>query len=143
MERTKSGKNKENTDGGIFTVGNFVSGLENILKNKNKQSFVVILIIIGIVLMMLPRTDGNKAEETSSEEKRLCSILSEMEGVGDVSVVITYYRDEKDRASSAKGAVITAEGAGDIRTKNDISEAVQAALDLPAHKVKVFSKEQK
>jgi len=93
--------------------------------------------------MMLPRTDGKKTEETSSEEKRICSILSEMEGVGDVSVVITYYRDEKDRASSAKGAVITADGAWDIRTKNDISEAVQAALDLPAHKVKVFSKEQK
>ncbi len=93
--------------------------------------------------MMLPRTDGKKTEETSSEEKRICSILSEMEGVGDVSVVITYYRDEKDRASFAKGAVITADGAWDIRTKNDISEAVQAALDLPAHKVKVFSKEQK
>ncbi len=89
---------------------------------------------------MIPKTFDSSPSADLSEESRLCRILSDIEGAGKVTVMITYYESErnKDDIKQAKGAVITSDGAGDISVKNALSEAVQAALDLPAHKVRVY-----
>lgn len=88
--------------------------------------------------MMLPQPKTEKTVDTSSEEERICAILSDIEGAGDVSIVITYYTDDKGKSGNAKGAVVTADGAWDTGVRNNLAEAVQAVLDLPAHRVKVF-----
>ena len=91
--------------------------------------------------MTFPSGNSGKAvPDLTSEEEKISSILSKIEGVGDVSIVITYHSDEKHSKGVAKGAVVTADGADNIKIKNDLSEAVQAALDLPAHKVKVYKR---
>ena len=51
--------------------------------------------------------------------------------------MITYHNEEKNKNIQAKGAVVVAEGAGDAEIRNRLSTAVQAALDLPPHKVVV------
>ncbi len=88
--------------------------------------------------MMLPKT--NKTISADGEEKRVEGILSQIEGVGRVSLAVTYSVADKNGGRTAKGAVITADGAGSEKIKNELSEAACAALDLPAHKVKVFKK---
>ncbi len=86
--------------------------LIKIFKNKHNRGICLIL-IIGVVLMVV--AGGNKKEavpikETAlmsidSEEKRLSEILSQIDGAGDVSVMITYYSSsEKSLAYETKTA---------------------------------------
>lgn len=103
-----------------------------ILKNKNNRTICVIL-IIGVVLMVVAgghKKDKAAVSSTSSvisaqsEEKRLSDILSQIDGVGSVSVMITYYsspeksiayetkqntasREDKSERSEDKKAVMT------------------------------------
>lgn len=77
-----------------------------LIKNKNNQ-ILFIIIIIGVVFMLISGGDGKKEKikETVApdEETRLEEILSDIEGAGKVSVMITYYStNEKDIAYETK-----------------------------------------
>lgn len=83
--------------------------LSDFFKNKNNR-LILIILIIGVIIMLLPslKRPGQKAVESNSvtsEEERLCRILSEIDGAGKVSVMITYYgTTEKDIAYETKTA---------------------------------------
>jgi len=92
-------------------------------------------------------------EETSlatMEELRLEKILSQMRGVGDTSVMITWKDEEEPdtlfaserRMGSRKveGVIVAAEGAGDVVVKSNIINAVATLFDIPATNVVVFEK---
>lgn len=82
--------------------------LIKLLKNKNNL-IICLILIIGIVLMVVGGKD-NKEEniettkiEVLTDERRLEDILSQIDGVGEVSVMITYYSSsEKDIAYETK-----------------------------------------
>lgn len=82
--------------------------LIKLLKNKNNL-IICLILIIGIVLMVVGGKD-NKEEniettktEVVTDERRLEDILSQIDGVGEVSVMITYYSSsEKDIAYETK-----------------------------------------
>jgi len=46
----------------------------------------------------------------------------------------------KEVYPKVKGVIVSAEGANDVNIKKNISEAVQAVLDVPAHRVCVYEK---
>ena len=71
------------------------------------------------------------------EEQRMSDILSEVKGVGDVKVMLTYGEDVRGE-SSVKGVVVVAQGAGDIITKNKIITAAQSAFDIPVSRITVL-----
>lgn len=89
-------------------------------------------------------------EETAlatEEEIRLEEILSQMKGVGDTNVMITYQNRETDTVFSSQnkyrkveGVIVAAEGAGDIVIKNNIINAVATVFDIPASNVVVYEK---
>ncbi len=68
---------------------------EKFLKIFKNTNYIYVILIIGIAVMLLSAGDEKKEKETSvvtiSEEDRLCGILSQIEGVGDASVMITYF----------------------------------------------------
>ena len=73
--------------------------------------------------------------------KRIAAILSDMEQVGDCSVMITY--DEKkpsgaDIGNHIVGVVVVAQGGSDMRVKLRIIDAVCALLDVEGSKIKVY-----
>jgi stage III sporulation protein AG len=150
-------------------------------KNKNNR-LICIILIIGVVLMAA--AGGHKGESTESvpevstadEEERLAEILSQIDGAGSVSVMITYYsssqkdiayetktasREDKSESEDkkavmsdgepmvikevypkVKGVIVTAQGAGETAVRSEIFEAVAAALDVPAHRICIFKKEE-
>lgn len=92
-------------------------------------------------------------EETAiatEEEIRLEEILSQMKGVGDTNVMITYQNvEETDTVFSSQsnkndrkveGVIVASEGAGDIIIKSNIINAVATVFDIPASNVVVFEK---
>ena len=92
-------------------------------------------------------------DETSlatEEELRLESILSQMKGVGDTNVMITYQNNEKEdsvfnsgntgKNLKVEGVIVASDGAGDIVVRNNIINAVSMLFDIPASNVVVYEK---
>ena len=156
--------------------------LLKIFKNKNNR-LICLILIIGVVLMAVASVD-KKADvhptaavtSVEDEEKRLANILSQIDGAGEVSVMITYYSSsekniayetkvssrEKEESEDKKavmtdgepmvvkevypkvrGVIVTADGGGNSAVRSAISEAVTASLDVPAHRICIFKKEEK
>ena len=99
--------------------------IKKIFSQMRNTNTIYVILIIGVAVMLLStgmnRDEGKKetkkpeAVQTISDEEKLKDILSQVEGVGKVSVMITYYgSSEKALAyetKTDKGAQ-TSNGAG-------------------------------
>lgn len=105
------------------------------------MKIVVALIIASIVLLSLSiLTDSNDSRKQISDDDgatELCSILSEIKGVGDVNVMLQY-----DDENKVTGVIVTAQGADDPVTKTNIVKGVSALYNIPVSSVMVFEKNQ-
>ncbi len=105
----------------------------NFTKIKN-NGVVIVIILIGIIFMLLsdggdkrePQAREEKTEIKTDDEERLRKILSEIKGVGSVSVMVTYYggvetelayetsikssRDEEAIEENSENRVVTSSG---------------------------------
>ncbi|MBO5398021.1 MAG: hypothetical protein J6A36_03725 [Clostridia bacterium] len=126
--------------------------IKEILTKKDKKvenliSLLIILIITLICINYIMKDDSKEAEEekhkgavlasttevSSSElESRIENILSKIDGVGKVSVLLTYNEE------NLEGVVVVAEGVKDIDTRVDIISAIEVITGLGKHKIKVY-----
>ena len=122
--------------------------LQNIWKklSENKKNQWIVLLLVGILLVVvsIPTKSNTNTEtswETSEEnefnttetEQRLEKILSQMQGIGQVHVMITYQEE-----SNVEGVVVVAEGAENSVIVQKITEVVRALFDVDSHKIKVI-----
>lgn len=68
----------------------------------------------------------------SESEQRLCALLKEIDGVGEVNVMICESED------GVESVVVVCEGANDLRVNMNIREAVAAALGTDEKSVKIY-----
>lgn len=146
---------------------------KKILENRNNRIMLVILIIgIAIIVISSAVSDGEPKSEVEAvqtvtqyygEEEKLSEILREIDGVGEVSVMISYISTiEKDivrdgdsgRAVTSggdvvvkrevypevKGVVVIAEGADEPKVRKSLKEAVIAVTGVGANRVQVFKR---
>ena len=81
----------------------------------------------------------------TAEEKRVAETLARVAGAGEVRVTL-YYSEGGSAFGSAKslaGALVVAEGAGDIAVRLGLTEAVETLLDLPPGSVMVLRMEER
>lgn len=109
---------------------------------KDKSIKVIAVIIVVIVLLLsfdvfTNNKDGRRqiVDKDGGVEAELCMILSDIDGVGDVDVMLQYDDDER-----VMGAIVTAGGADDPVVKNNVINAVMALFDISASNVEVFEK---
>ena len=107
---------------------------------KIKEIFVIVLIAL-VLLFAISKVFYDTNEGTSETfyngtetEKKVTQILSEIEGVGEVEVMI-YETEEK-----VSGVVIVCDGAKNIRVVMDIQEAVSVALGTTKENIKIYLK---
>lgn len=146
--------------------------LKKFLKKRNNRIMLVIL-IIGIVIIAVSGSipSREKPEETretvtdvKGEEERLSEILSQIDGAGRVSVMISYagtaekelagesegrtYTSggdvvvKKETYPAVRGVIVIADGAGNSEVKQKIKEAVTAVTGAAANHVCVYSRGQ-
>ena len=103
---------------------------------------ILLLLIIGVILMVIGKylpsattttTDSGTINRTEQEQK-LAEIISEMEGVGDVEVVIY----TKDKTSSV---LVLATGADDPNVQIKIRQAVRTLLQTDNKNIKIVKKQ--
>ena len=114
----------------------------DLLKIKdNGVKIISILIIVSIILLSFDvftnSKDGRRqiVDDDGGVEAELCLILSDIDGVGDVDVMLQYDDDDK-----VTGAIVTAQGADDPVVKNKVISAVMALFNISATSVEVFEK---
>lgn len=79
------------------------------------------------------KRQGNGRDNGASEsEQKLCALLKEIDGVGDVNVMICESED------GVQSVVVVCEGANDLRVNMNIREAVAAALGTDEKSVKIY-----
>ena len=118
------------------------------LMNLKKTDYIVFILLgVLVLILFIPTGSSEKTSQTylqgldgdevtgSQIETELAALLSKMEGVGKVSVMVTF-SDSRD-TSSVEGVLVVAQGGGDSRVASNISAAVQALFDIPAHKIRI------
>ena len=80
---------------------------------------------------------GAREETTSTEEIRISRVLSAIQGAGDVEVAV-YYED-----AVPCGAVVVAQGAGDVAVQLRLASAVTTLLGIDQSRVAIYPKEEK
>lgn len=128
--------------------------------NKEKLNKIITVILVGLLLLIIvvPIGEQDKNEEISIQEntvqavadaayyeERLKSILEKNYGVGTMEVMVHMKTNSKDvdmyeeEVLIVDGILIVADVDSDTDVGN-ISFAVCALFDLPAHKVAVIKK---
>lgn len=111
-------------------------------KKETVVKIIAVLIILSVAFLSFDVFTQNKDErkqiidETVSTETALCNILTDINGVGDVDVMLQYDADEQ-----ITGVIVTAEGAEDPIIKSNLVNAVRAVFGIPVSSVMVFEKD--
>lgn len=112
-----------------------------LLENKKNQWLILLLVGILLVVIAIPTKSGSEEKSvvdsknwsTSETEQRLENILSQMQGIGEVHVMITYRQENE-----VEGVVVVAEGGEQGVIVQKITEVVRALFDVDSHKIKVI-----
>ena len=119
-----------------------LENLRNDPKFKEKGVKLIALLIIAAVILLsfdvfTQSRDGRRqiVDEDGGTEAELCAILADIEGVGEVDVMLQHDEDEK-----ITGVIVTAQGAGNPVIKNNLINAVTAVFNISSGSVEVFEK---
>ena len=118
------------------------------IKQTRIAPYIALLVVAGVALALIGGwTERNAAEASlvpalalpapDDLEARLGSVLSSIEGAGDVAVLIT-----RDEANDAQGVIVVADGAVSYEVRLTLLDAVKAALGLPASRIEILPRAQ-
>ncbi|HOB64609.1 MAG TPA: hypothetical protein PKH08_05610 [Clostridia bacterium] len=125
---------------------------------KNIEIIIGLVIICLIVLIYSsitagaekkkpdPKLDNGGYTQSATElEKRLGDILSEIDGAGKVSVMITYEAQtansgDGDAIEGIKGVVVVADGAENPAVRIRLITALRTLLDIDADSIQIFDR---
>ena len=130
---------------------------EFLQKGVTKQQWIVIL-LLGLLLSVIALPVSKKSstpkqtilmdnstqstdEIQSSLECRLQNILENVEGVGEVKVMLMTEEQQgiyRSGETEVRGVLIAAEGASDPVVVQKIQQAVMALFQIEAHKIKIM-----
>lgn len=142
--------NKERLQDESFSTEGYKDSLETQLKNILNQirgvGQVEVMVTYESSVEVIPASNTTKSNQktdekdaqggtrTTLQEEVTQSIVTNNNGGGDGLIVI------KEIKPQIRGVVVVAEGAGDIKVKTELIEAVKTIFQIPAHKVMVYEK---
>lgn len=96
----------------------------------------------ALALLALLLNGSGQTETASAQERRMAEVLSAMEGAGRVEVALFYAQASGGFPAAddavPTGALVVAEGAGDMAVRLSLIRAVRTLLGLPESAVDVF-----
>ena len=132
--------------GSTGTMSERKSALSSILQ---KKSVLIFLLAAGLLLLLWPKSSGSGSAEKNedvftNEEKRLCAVLSKIDGVGELELMLTVeslgnvyalLSEEANRRGEYTGAVVVCSGAGSPDTRLRVIQAVSAFTGLGSNRI--------
>lgn len=106
--------------------------LRSVIQSVKKLEWLLLIAATAALILQLGGGIFRSAGQTTLE-KRVQTALGQIGGVGNVYVMIT-----EDARGTPEGALIVAEGAGEIGTRLRIQYAVETLLSLDAQKIEIM-----
>lgn len=102
-----------------------------------KKGVLIVLLAAGLLLLLWPRQSGGtkqegKSDVSTTEEKRLSAVLSQIDGVGEVYALLS---EEANHRGVFSGAVIVCEGARSADVRLRVVNAVSAFTGLGSSRI--------
>ena len=118
------------------------------IKNSRAGPWVLMAAVCAAAYLLFTAQPlaGNDVVSMTEEEQRLSATLSSIAGAGEIRVSI-YYAQAASAfggtvARTPIGAVIVAQGAGDVAVRLNLMRAAETLLGLSANQVEVFPMEE-
>lgn len=111
----------------------------DIWKDKKKRKiflivlFAIVLVIACYFVFFSKEKTENTAVEMSETETKLCSVLSDIEGVGKISAYVS-----EDGEGNTIGVVLIVEGADSLSVRLDLMKAAALALGIEQKDVQIY-----
>ena len=115
-------------------------GIWDKLKGKRLREALVLVVVILLVLLLVlflggkDNSGGTVAVQGTETEQKLASILREIDGVGEVQVMIG------ETEEGQKSVVIVCDGARSLQVIMDVREAAAAAVGTDENQIKIYVK---
>ena len=103
--------------------------------NRLAAGLLAVSVAILALSVLLSDTDGRRQilDHDGGTEEQLCMLLSQVDGAGQVDVMVEY-----DPDSQVKGVIVLAEGGGSPVVANNLTRGVATLYDIPVSSVIVF-----
>ena len=95
---------------------------------------MLLLPILALSLLLLGGT-GQKTEAPKDLEERTAELCSQVSGVGECRVMITYRDDE------VFAVAVLCDGADNIEVKHNLTSLISSLYGIGAHRVEILSLE--
>lgn len=115
------------------------------LKGARQLPVLALVLLLAVAALLYMNAAGaEKGQVAGTElELRMARVLSQVQGAGEVRVLL---RERESAAAMAQqgetqladGAVIVAEGAGDIKVQLALQRAAKALLGVPLERIEVL-----
>ena len=117
------------------------------LKGAKRMGWIAVAAVAAAALIVLMGQMETQADRTALEA-RMEAVLSTVRGAGRVRVLVAEEESAQafapsDGQAAARGVVIVADGADDLRVALELSAAAQALLGVEAEKIQVLKMEDK
>ena len=114
-----------------------------------KNKYVMIVILVGLILILLPRGKSDKAESVpvsdstvafslSDEESRISSALSAVDGAGNVRVILTLRSGTERILAEDTEESVRSDGAVTERSVTTVIVSAGASCDEPVTKKYIY-----
>lgn len=118
------------------------------LKAGNRLWWAALGVLLAACILAAMKGGAGGSASASAEERRIAEVLSAMAGAGRVEVALFYEAEAVGAFGGASGsrptgAVVVAQGAGDLRVRLELIRAVRTLLGLPQDAVDVFVMEER
>lgn len=98
------------------------------------ELFVALVLLALLALLLLGKSGTESGEGRTELEARMERILSDIDGVGRVSVMIT-----ENEGGRAVGALVVADGLEDIQAFLSLQSAVSTLLELETDRIEIIA----
>ena len=118
--------------------------IDKIFRDKKSNTVIYILLAVGILMLVFANSAKQsipyaetKSAETSSLNSETEKILSEIDGVGEVRVMMSLSPGKEGNITSV---LVVADGGGNTAVREKIVRAIKVAVGVDAHKIEVFER---
>ena len=116
-------------------------------KDGKPTPLALAALCLAVLATVLLGGKGAEKSSASQQETRIAEVLEAMAGVGKVEVALFYGQEKseiwgEEAAARPTGAVVVAQGGGNLTVRLSLIRAVRTLLSLPENAVDVFEMEE-